>query len=191
MNEPKFVTKEELDKRKEIIDKDKLTLESIREQRNKLKSRLANVNSDLLILHSDKLKKEKGDLDIELKEVEDKMNYYISDIAESEKILKKDKKDYNEYNKWKHQQELQILTLPTADRQNEVWTEDELIELCDCSNDDNEMAATAIKLHRTYYGIEHFIRAKEYFIKYKKLPKENNGCAYSKLLLEIFNRRLR
>jgi len=139
MVEPRFVSKEELIRRQGLIDKDRLEIKSLRTQRLALA-----------------LKGEKT------KEIDDKINFYISDMMTAEKSLKSDMKAFSEYEQWQYQKELQASTLP-AERENKAWTDEELIKASECPYNNDDMVTLAKELQRTFYGVEHVVRAVEVF----------------------------
>ena len=135
MIEPKFVSKDELTRREGYIQKSRDAMKELRAQR-------------LVLAKEGK----------STKEIDDKIDFYIDDIQTATKILLKDTKDFNAYNRWEKQKELQARTLPTATRDAMPY-EDYEIELArEYSHEDEDMVELALKLNRTYYGIEMLLR---------------------------------
>jgi len=88
-----------------------------------------------------------------LKEIDDKVNFIVW-IFRGQKEFKQDTKDFNSWDRFK-EKELQARTLPTADRDQLPYTNEERTELIEYDyHDDEGMVEIALKLHRTYYGVE-------------------------------------
>ena len=177
--------KEELKRREEIIKKDKLRLSFLREERNEVDNRLSNLNSDV-VLFPDRvdLSDQKEEFTKTLSDIKNKIEFYVDDIQTAEIRLKKDMKEFREEERKRWRADLQARTLP-AERQNEPYTKEELIELVNCEYDDETMGMLARKLERTFYGVEHVVRSKEYFLNKQRMPRSMYNEPVSELLEKV------
>lgn len=163
MIEPKFVSKEELERRKHYVENSRNTMRDLRKER------------------LEKVKNGEG-----VSELDDRINYLVSDIATSMRLIEKDEKDLKKWEKWAIRKEYQQRSMPTADRESMAWTEEEIKQCEDIEYDNDDILKYALKLHRTFYSMEHIARTVEAFRKNYNM----DDVHYSTKMTEYLSKQL-
>lgn len=164
-------TIEELEKRENSIKKSKEVLAELRDDKTEITKKLANISSDCNVfperadfqISRDTLAEERNKLD-------DKMNFYISDIAVSEKTFKRDMKTYRKENS-RYAQKIRHNRLTRKEATNHLkpYTREEYIDIfTNCKLPamiflNPEVEFYRQKFKRTYCAIEGIVRVKQYY----------------------------
>ncbi|MCH7534139.1 MAG: hypothetical protein IH948_00035 [Bacteroidetes bacterium] len=167
-----FFTQEDLKKREDSIKKDKETLLELKDKRFDLKRRASNLTYDVNFNFPERedLKEKLDELTKELAIMDEKIDFYISDIAISEHTLKADKRISKIEQRRRWRADMQAKTVP-AKRNKEPYSREELIEMVQEDHDDKVILDLALGYKRTWYAIEHIIRSKDFYLKHGRLPK--------------------
>lgn len=161
---------EELSRRAELIEKDKLVLADLRVERNKIYSKVCNLKNDVVVFPDNyNFKQQLIDLKKKLEEIDEKIRYYVTDIHNAEQALKRAKKESYTQNRpiTIHNRELKKYAI----NDRKPYTDDEIeyifknIELPWNQFPNEEITDIAIKLKRTFKAIQAVIRVKQVYLE--------------------------
>lgn len=163
MVEPKFVSKEEIERRKQYVENSRNIMRELRKERLEKVKNGENVS-----------------------ELDDRINYLVSDIATSTRLIEKDEKDLKKWEKWVIRKEYQTRSLSTADKEGQTWSDEDIKECEDIEYDNDDILKYAIRLHRTFYSMEHIARTVDAYRKNNNMDDRHFSTKMAEFLKEKF-----
>jgi chromosome segregation ATPase len=122
----------------------------------------ARRDDSILQQEINNLKKEKKDLDDRYRNKEQKLEITIVSLKQFKR----------QGSKWFRWARFQAESEKTAERKSEAYNKDEIRDIIQNDYDEEDMLQCALKLKRTFYGIEHIVRARYNYLNQGNLPFE-------------------
>lgn len=165
-----MVNNEELIRRAELIQNDKKVLDSLRQERSIVFSKVCNLKSDVLTFPENyRFRTQLEELRKKVNELDEKIRFYVIDVHKAEQTLKHDKKMYSTQNKpiTIHNKELKKYAIndrkPYTDKEIEYIFKNTEAPWNQFPND--EITNIAIMFKRTFKAIQAIVRVKQVYLE--------------------------
>lgn len=180
-----MVETNDLTRREELIKQDTEKLAKLRDERDTLSKKIANLKYDITNnFPDDRVRQERlKELLPIIEDLKEKIRFYTIDLHNAELTIKKDKKESvgrvsskSNREDWEEKKIHNDKTREEATNHLEPYTDDEIRDIfLGCDNSDifpnEEIDNMRKKLKRTYRDIEQIVAQKEHYIEYGEIRK--------------------